>query len=336
MMKNRSTNFFNSPPFSITSSPPKVTDELLEAIFPDTTIESIAPVSGGLSNANIFKVMANKKAYVLRSTAGIFGADQLQQEFDIQQQASELGVTPKVHYANDGQGVIVMDYIDNQLPPGRDVNTLSAIESSYEQLMRLIKQSHDGLSIKNDYRYHVALDYIRYSVEQLPRDFLCKEDGDIVDRLLQAPFPETEMVITHNDFRSGNLLYDDNRFWMIDWELSGPNHRYYDVAYFANYQDLSKEEGNDLLSLYLQKKAGKQQISDFNYFRRMAFAFSALLALPGLVEEKTLIMQARTNEADFSSVSELWDKLDAKDLSFDNPRDEYRISLFLLRQAVKF
>ena len=47
-------------------------------------------------------------------------------------------------------------------------------------------------------------------------------------------------------------------------------------------------------------------------------------------------MQPRVNEPNFSSVSELWNKIDAGALSFDNPRDEYRISLFLLRQAVNF
>ena len=315
----------------ISATPSPLTQEEILAFVPNKTVLDVSPITGGLSTANLYKVTTPSSTYAIRHTSGIFGAAQIKQEFSILTQAAQAGCSPKVYYASPEKGIIVMEYVDNELKPGRNINILNNISSSTEKLANLIRTAHQSINIEPYYSVRNPLDYIRYSAKQIPTDFLDKHDQSLLDSILNTPYPSGTAVISHNDFRSSNVLYNNKRFWLVDWELSGINHAFYDIAYLANYQDMSSSEGNHLLELYLQVQPSKQQCNDFNYFRRVAYAFSATLALPGLAADN--VDTKRENTLSINSVAELWILIDDDKLSFDDPDDEYQISLFLLRQA---
>ena len=47
-----------------------------------------------------------------------------------------------------------------------------------------------------------------------------------------------EKVFCHNDWVDGNLLFDDHRLYLIDYEYSGMNHPYFDVMSFLSENEI--------------------------------------------------------------------------------------------------
>lgn len=327
------SNQQKSPAFDVIAAPNPLTEEQIQSLITELDIIDISSISGGLSTANLYKVTTANNTYAIRHTSGLFGSTQIQQEFSILRQAASCNCAPKVFFESATKGIVVMQYIDNDLPAGRNINILNSIPNSIELLTKLIRHVHQSVAIKPFYTARNPLDYIHRSVAQIPPGFLSVDDQALLDSILDTTYPTGDAVITHNDFRSSNVLYNTERFWLVDWELSGTNHPFYDIAYLANYQDMSIDDGHHTLELYLQRTPSKQQCSDFNYFRRVAFAFSATLALPGLANEPG-IKQSKPISA--HSVSGLWQLMDSGEIDIDNPNDEYQLSLFLLRQAARF
>lgn len=330
---------FSSPPFQIGSPLTELTRQDFTEIFPNNEDLSIKSVGGGLSGAKIYKVSIDKnkkKQYLVRYSSGIFGPEEIFNEFAIQELMGSSNVSPKVYYSNPKRGIVAMDFIDNKLPSGRDPNILSTIPNSYEKLVELMRNVHKIEKLDTQITDRIALDYIKRSYQQLPSDFLDENDAALLKRIVDTPWPTDKRALVHNDFRSDNLLYDGQRFYLIDWELGGLSHPFYDLAYFANYQTLQRKEGEDLLALYLSREPSCEELTTYSHLRRIAFGFSATLALPGLAELGDAVKQPREGEPPFTSLKELWQRIDERSLSFEVPRDEYRISLFLLRASTDY
>jgi aminoglycoside phosphotransferase (APT) family kinase protein len=325
-----------SPPFQIGDPLEDLNETDFTRIFPNEGKLQIEPVGGGLSGAKIYKVLAKEKEYLVRYSSGIFGPEGIFQEFAIQVGMGSVAVSPKNHYSNPESGIVAMDYVRNELASGRDPNILNKIPGSIESLVKLIRQVHEYRDLDGQINERIALDYVKRSHHALPDGFLEKEDAALLKRAVDTPYPAGKLTLTHNDFRSGNLLYDGTRFFLVDWELGGLGHPFYDLAYLANYQTFTPTEGEELLSLYLKKQPSSKELEDFRHLRRIAFAFSASLALPGLAEMGDAIKQSTKDEVPFDSVKELWQRIDDGSLDFDVPRDEYRISLFLLRASADY
>lgn len=152
----------------------------------------------------------------------------------------EIGVSPKVHYSNPERGIVAMQSIDTRLATGRDPEILNQIPDSSKSLMKLIRKVHQSKNLNGHLTNRIAIDYARKSYQDLSKEVLDEDDTALLERIVNTTWPDGELTLTHNDFRSSNLLYDGERFLLIDWELGGLGHPFYDVAYFANYQALSK------------------------------------------------------------------------------------------------
>jgi hypothetical protein len=328
--------YFNSPPFQIGAPLDALELKDFREIFPCDDELKIEAVAVGLSGAKIYKVLSEGKEFLVRYSSGIFGPNGIFQEFVIQKQMGFKSVSPEIHYSDPMRGIVAMDYVRNELAVGRDPKILNKIPGSYECLMKLIRQVHECQELDGQITDRVALDYVKRRCQVLPNGFLNQADMLLLQRVVDTPWPAGKHVLTHNDFRSGNLLYNGERFWLIDWELGGLGHPFYDVAYFANYQTLSPKEGEEVFSLYLERTSSSKELVVFNLLRRIAFGFSASLALPALAALGDGVKQPREGEPSFSNLEELWQRIDDGSLDFDVPRDEYRISLFLLRASAEY
>jgi len=59
-----------------------------------------------------------------------------------------------------------------------------------------------------------------------------------------------EYVPSHNDLVLENLLLDDGRTWLIDWEFSAMASPFWDLASLANAAGLDYAGSRELLRLY--------------------------------------------------------------------------------------
>ncbi len=329
-----SYNSHNSPHFSLGEA---LTD-LSAAVITDimqTDEYTLEPVTGGLSGAKLYKVSAKEHAYLIRYTSGIFGRKQIHQEFYIQESMSQQHITPKVYYANPDQGIIVMDFIDNELPQGRSPSILKNIPNGLEKTIKLMKTLHATPYEKISLTNRVAQDYIAYSLANIPQDFLPAAYVKIIQAFVKKPWPLDQVVITHNDFRSDNLLFNE-KFQLIDWELAGLSHPLYDLAYFSNFQAMSRDEGADILELYLERLPQANELNIFQTLRGFAYVFSATLCLPGLAADGFKPVSDYYHSLNNDTIQEIWCKMDAGDLNMHDEVDEFSISMRLLTEAEKY
>ena len=68
--------------------------------------------------------------------------------------------------------------------------------------------------------------------------------------LKQLESGATETVPSHNDLVLDNLLFDDSRVWLIDWEYSAMASPYWDLATLCNSANLDQRQSQRLLQIY--------------------------------------------------------------------------------------
>ena len=81
-----------------------------------------------------------------------------------------------------------------------------------------------------------------------------------------------ETVFTHNDFYYKNILNDDKKLWFIDWEFSGFNSPFLDLANVSKNNELSEDDDNFILEEYY----GDSFDSNFKYKFHMQKCVSLL------------------------------------------------------------
>jgi len=64
------------------------------------------------------------------------------------------------------------------------------------------------------------------------------------------PWHDTDKVSSHNDLNPGNMLYDGEKIWIIDWDAAFKNDRYVDLAITANFFVHTTEQETLFLNTY--------------------------------------------------------------------------------------
>jgi thiamine kinase-like enzyme len=57
-------------------------------------------------------------------------------------------------------------------------------------------------------------------------------------------------VASHNDLVLENLMFDNSRLWLIDWEYSAMASPYWDLATLCNAANLDLQQSQRLLRVY--------------------------------------------------------------------------------------
>lgn len=321
-----------SPKFQDWKPATAITEEDFSKIFPSSKVHSFEPLDGGYSGANIYKVKANGKNYVLRRSAGVFGPKGVSQEFAIQEKMAELGISPKVFYSEPSTGLIAMEYVDNKLQNGMSPEILKSIPKAFEELMGLLRKIH----ATKEFRYKLgesrALDYVKRAYKEIPKGFLKEKEERLLARIINTKWPLGIKTLTHNDFRSSNLLHDGERFWVIDWEQAAIGHPFSDIAFFANLQAMSPNEGEALFKMYLERPFTKQELDDFKALRRINFAFG-VATLPRLAKQELDVRLPREGEVELTSLKDAYLAIDRGNFDLNVGRDMYRLCILMIRAS---
>ena len=80
-------------------------------------------------------------------------------------------------------------------------------------------------------------------------------------------------VPSHNDMNPTNLLWDGMRAWLVDWDVSGLNHPYYDLAVFAMFLRLDDALALDLLARQENATITPAQAETFRALRKLGAVF---------------------------------------------------------------
>jgi len=306
-------------------------------IHSEKDVQSIAPLLGGFSGAFLYKATINNKAYVVRRSSDHFGAEGLKQEFQLSKLASDLGISPKVYYTNIETGIIVTEFIEHQLPKDHDPRPLRKNKKWLKDIIKLIKKIQNmdirELNMGNAGTYKI----FDKAYTQIPKNFLDrldKKEKQLFERIAKTPWPKGENVFAHGDFSVANLLFNGEKFYIVDWETAGYHHLLFDIAYFANFLVMTKSEGLEFLTMYLEREPTEHEMQQFNHLRRYQFGIHALHALG---ESAKYHKDQKTLDKNTSmTLEEMRIAFGSGKMCNKNSQDTYLYGLKLLEESGKF
>ena len=219
-------------------------DRALQSAFGCTNLDTISPLSGGMSGAAIYRIRVGGIAYLLRIEGGRDSFRNPERWHRCMRIAADAALAPRVRYADAGDGVAIMDFLPEQ-PLALDyAGDRADLMTDLAQTIRALHQAPAFPSL---------VDYMD-GMDAILGPFLA---SGILDpqatTALFARFAQVQaawrsdpadLVSSHNDLNPRNILYDGRRLWLVDWESSFLADRYVDLAALANFfaHDAAEEE----------------------------------------------------------------------------------------------
>ena len=228
------------------------------------------------SSNSIYKINADGTDYILRIDGEQKDYLGLSRNLEVSamKQAADIGLSPKIFSSGD-ERYIVMEYI-----AGGYINGGQMIEREYIiKMVDAMKKAHRIIVSEREcspfYMLDRYIDGIKSFNLKIPDGFydLLKTLPAIEKRYSQNQF-YTEKYC-HNDFFTFNMIKQDDRIVVIDWELSGMSSIFFDLStlsfsamyndeqdrfmlesYFGNYEDEYKVLLDDMKYMNMLRDAG--------------------------------------------------------------------------------
>lgn len=158
-------------------------------------------------------------------------------------------------------GYKIAQYIEGQ--PLSELNPLDYLQEASAVLHKVHNMgkasNHDYDPLKRLAYYESHLDEYDYKHDQRYLDLKAKW-YDLKDRYMD----QERLTLSHGDSQISNFLVTDNGLRLMDWEFTGNNDPFYDIACFGN-NDFAHAEA--LLPVYLGKTPTTEDFNRLYFFR---------------------------------------------------------------------
>ena len=229
--------------------------ELIAKVFdiPQSHIKGLRTLKAGMTNKS-FLFEVDGQSYICRIPGK--GTDVLidrKHEYDSYMAVKDLHITERIIYFDRESGYKISKFYDGSR------NADPKNEKEMGRCMELLKSLHDK-NIHVDHSFDIA-ERIEYYTK------LCNESGGIsfedvsfVQKNMQVLLDVLDQMKSHKclchiDSVADNFIITaDSRIKLIDWEYAGMAEPIIDVAMCSIYSYYDKEEANELLESYLQRK----------------------------------------------------------------------------------
>ncbi|BBK31492.1 thiamine kinase-like enzyme [Stella humosa] len=200
----------------------------LAGAFGPAQIDTVTPVGGGASGALPYRVEVGGRPYLLR-IEGKASPLRNPHQYHALRIAAASGIAPVVHHIDEVARVVVTDFIAHrplQTYPGGPAALVVAIGA-------LLARLQEGPVFPHfvDYPDIVGRLFAHVRRTGLFADGLLDAHFERLGRISQAYAGGLDrLVASHNDLIPGNILFDGQRLWLIDWESAYRNDPLVDVA----------------------------------------------------------------------------------------------------------
>jgi aminoglycoside phosphotransferase (APT) family kinase protein len=264
----------------------------ITAVLGAAAIDSVRPVTGGVSGALVFLVEAGGRRFVLRME-GPASPLRNPHQYSAMRIAAEAGIAPRLHYLDADDRVAMMDFIEDRpldTYPGGRRELARAIGAMLRELqaLPLFPGFVDYPDIVDRLWTHVCGTGL-FADGVL--DAACRRLAQI--REAYAPRAE-EYVSSHNDVLPRNVLFDGQRLWLIDWESSYRNDPLVDLATALDNFAPTPELEEVLLLAWLGREPDHPLVNRLAQVRaltRLYYAgvlFSASALAPRTISDRSL------------------------------------------------
>jgi aminoglycoside phosphotransferase (APT) family kinase protein len=239
-------------------------------------IRAVVPISVGLSGAGVYAVTTDAGEYVLRITPPHEASDWSRQLATLRI-VSGHGIAPPLAFVDEAGRATVSQRIAGPRiglvltdPAVRD----RAFASLVTQLAGLHAIPDPGVERVDLAAHALALWRANFERPGFPRWALALDEEIARHGRIVASDPRH--ALSHNDLNPGNLLWDGERIWLVDWSASAMTHPYYDLATFSMFLQLPEDAALALLTMQEGARPSPEQVETFRALRRLSGILSGL------------------------------------------------------------
>lgn len=226
-------------------------DEIIsnaKKIYQTNEVTIVNRLSGGMSNYT-YVIMVNDQKKVFRmpgENAEKFVDRRIEQaNLDIVAKIIEM---PPIEYLNLATGIKITPYVEG-------VSLHTTDDFDYNDIANILKRLHNSNFVAiNDYQPFARIELYESFCRDLgykhPVDYEKTKNKLLFFKSYLESFPK---VLCHGDGQRSNFIKkDDNQIMLVDYEFTGNNDYFYDIACFGNREF---EKGEILLKTYLGREA---------------------------------------------------------------------------------
>lgn len=212
-------------------------------------IKNLKSIKGGLTNDS-YSFILDEKKYFLRMTRQETNKNiSRTSEYDVIEGIKSLNISPTKITFSQETGIAIFEYIENNRFLNKenidDLRSFSKVLSTLHNAKLKCGEKFDP--IKGFKIYSKAYD--RHKIGN--NKYIEKYKSNIFELIKEIYLLENEnFVTTHNDLLNGNILFQNNKPLIIDWEYGAINHPYWDLASFINENELNEEQEEVFLKSY--------------------------------------------------------------------------------------
>ena len=205
----------------------------MTTVFGAAPVSVVQPITTGAS-ASIHRIEVDGRPWLLRLESS--QRDEVRdphRSYLCMQRAADAGIAPAVLYADAAAGVAIMAFV-----PGRPLDGFPGGSKALAQALGAL-----AARLQETPLFPPVADYPTVVGGLLERlrgtglyGALLDPHRDGFERLRAAyPWDESTSVSSHNDPHPGNILFDGERLWLIDWETAYRNDPAVDLAVMTMY-----------------------------------------------------------------------------------------------------
>lgn len=242
--------------------------QAFNAVFDHSSVRQLTMMTQGGSSAHMFKFHVNHHHYILR----LMGLDQVEKDRKIQidcaYYAADLNLAPKIYYANEQTGIIIMDFIQ-----GAPLTKPIILNKMPNLLYRL------HYSGKMPQPYFAIFPYMSDLISQC---LLKTSSIQIIDylkmiqELMSLLKPYQTFASCHNDLNNENILFDGQEIYLIDFEAAGWEDPYFDLATICQQNCLNQIEEKEFLKNYLGKAPQDFDVAKLILMKQISYCYHVL------------------------------------------------------------
>ncbi len=211
---------------------------------------------GGMSNYT-YVVSEKDKKYVVRvlgKDANLF-VHRNEEAYHIKM-FERLNITNKTLYFDLKSGVKVTEYVDGDILS--QINTLDYLF----EVSEILKIVHSSPKSKYDYNLFSRLTEFEAINKDIPKVYYEMKEWALKEK--ETTYKNIKLTFTHGDTQPSNFIVGKDKLYIVDFEFSGNNDPYYDIACFGN---IHFEYALKLLDVYLGRKANAKELKRLYYNR---------------------------------------------------------------------
>ncbi len=254
-----------------------------EAAFGQKKIGKVDLLTGGRGTSKIIKIEVEGHDVVCRITdhnRPHFFID-CASEIERMSIADKLFLTPKVHYANQKTGIIMMDYISNIPLMTYLLTNKGESNRLYLKLAEKLQTLHEGPKFSECTNIFTDVMQTALATKPTCMPLVARRILGIiaaVERTL-LPYQNQESVPSHKELNSNNVLFDGREIYFIDWESSANTDRFVDLAIVSNFFIFNSSQERLFLERYFSAPSTVEQRAQLLLMKVVCLAFYGFKAL---------------------------------------------------------